>query len=104
MKLFPLVEVLVVNALLIALLLWITGDYGFRTAYWAAGGFQPLDRQVPALPDHLRGEGLDLYPRPPHRGLAAGRRLVLLLTDAVYLSSVVRARRRPSDLTSNLSE
>jgi len=47
MKLLPLVELIVVNGVLLAFLVWVTGDCSYRAAYWKPEGFTPTLTRYP---------------------------------------------------------
>ena len=90
----PLLEVLIANIVLVALFLWITADYSFRAAYWGTEVFNPTTVRYPLFLVTSAVKGSD----PPIPGLLTldWQQVVLLLmavTDAVYLSSVLRVRR-----------
>jgi hypothetical protein len=93
MKLLSLVEVLVVNVVLIALLLWITGDYGFRAAYWGTEGFRPTTVRYPLFLVTSAVKGSTSIPGSLTVDWQQVVVLVLALTDSVFLSSVLRRRR-----------
>ena len=93
MRPLPLLEVLIANLVLIALFLWITGDYTFRTAYWGTEVFTPTTVRYPLFLVTSAVKGSTTIP-----GLLTldWQQVVLLLmavTDAVYLWSVLRVRR-----------
>ncbi len=93
MKLLPLLEVLFANAVLIALLLWMTGDYGYRTAYWGPEGFTPTTVRYPLFLITSAVKGSTSIP-----GLLTvdWQQIVLVLlvvTDAVYAYAVLHARK-----------
>ena len=92
MKLLPLVEVLVINALLVALLLWITGDYSFRIAYWQSEGFSPSTVRYPLFLITSAVKGSTSIPGLLTVDWQQVAALVLLVTDAIYVSSVIRSR------------
>jgi hypothetical protein len=95
MRPLPLLEVLVVNALLLALLLWITGDYGFRASYWTTEGFvSSIVRYPPLFFVTSAVKGSTSIPGLLTIDWQQIVVLMLVVTDAVYLSSLVRARRR----------
>jgi hypothetical protein len=93
MRLLSLIEVLVVNVLLVALLLWITGDYSFRTAFWASESFDPTTARYPLLLITSAVKGQTSIPGVLTLDWQQVAALVLVLTDAVYLSNVLRSRR-----------
>lgn len=94
LRIVSLIEVLVVNGILIALFLWITGDYAFRASYWASEGFTPTMVRYPlffltsaekgsiSIPGQLTVDWQQIVP------------LLLAVVDAIYLSSLFRSRRR----------
>jgi hypothetical protein len=99
----PLLEVLIANLVLIALFFWITGDYSFRIAYWGTEVFTPATVRYPLFLVTSAVKGSTTMPCIPSSsscipGLLTldWQQVVLLLmavTDAVYLWSVVRMRR-----------
>jgi hypothetical protein len=93
MKLLPLVEMLVVNLLLIALLLWITGDYGFRAAYWGGEGFAPTTVRYPLFLITSAVKGPTSIPGLLTVDWQQVAFVILALTDAVYVWSLLRTRR-----------
>ncbi len=93
MRLLSLVEVLVVNASLIALLLWITGDYGFRAAYWGPEGFTPATARYPLFLITSAAKGSTSIPGLLTLDWQQVVVLVLVLTDGVYFSSLFRQLR-----------
>ena len=93
MKLLSLAEVLVVNVILVALLFWITGDYSFRTAYWGTMSFNPATARYPLFLITSAAKGSTSIPGLLTVDWQQVVALVLLLTDAVYLSNMLRSRR-----------
>ncbi len=93
MKLLTLVEALVVNVLLIALLLWITGDYGFRAAYWGGEGFTPTTVRYPLFLITSAVKGSTSIPGLLTVDWQQVVILILAVTDAIYVSSLLGSRR-----------
>ena len=93
LRLLSLIEVLFVNALLIALLLWITGDYYFRTAYWGTEGFSPTTVRYPLLLITSAAKGTTSIPGLLTIDWQQVVALVLVVTDAIYLSNLLRSRK-----------
>ena len=94
----PLLEVLIANLVLIALLFWITADYAFRTAYWGTEVFNPTTVRYPLFLVTSAVKGSTCIAGTCIPGLLTldWQQVVLLLiavTDAVYLWSLVRIRR-----------
>jgi hypothetical protein len=94
----PLLEVLIANLVLIALLFWITGDYSFRIAYWGTEVFTPTTVRYPLFLVTSAVKGSTCVPSTCIPGLLTldWQQVVLLLmavTDAVYLWSLLRMRR-----------
>jgi hypothetical protein len=94
----PLLEVLIVNLVLIGLLFWITGDYAFRTAYWGTEVFTPTTVRYPLFLVTSAVKGSTCVPSTCIPGLLTldWQQVVLLLmavTDAVYIWSLLRMRR-----------
>jgi len=99
----PLIEVLIANLVLVALFLWITADYSFRTAYWGTEAFTPTTVRYPLFlfTSAVKGTTGCLSVSPACTSIPGlltldWQQVVLLLmvvTDAVYLSSVLRVRR-----------
>jgi hypothetical protein len=100
-RLLPLLEVLAANVFLIALFFWITGDYDFRTSYWATEVFTPTTVRYPLF---LITSAVKPSTSIPGLLTLDWQQVVVLLlvaTDAVYLSSLLRPLRgsRPSEET-----
>lgn len=93
MKLLSLVEVLVVNIFLIGLLLWITGDYSFRAAYWGPENFTPTPFRYPLFLVTSAVNGSTSIPGLLTVDWQQIVVLILVLTDAVYLSTLLHPRR-----------
>jgi hypothetical protein len=93
MKLLPLVEMLVVNVVLIVLLVWIAGDYGFRAAYWGGEGFAPTTVRYPLFLITSAVKGPTSIPGLLTVDWQQVAVLILALTDAVYVLSLLRTRR-----------
>ena len=93
MKLLSLVEVLFVNVVLLALLLWITGDYAFRAAYWGTESFDPTTARYPLLLITSAVKGTTSIPGLLTIDWQQVVALVLVVTDAIYLSNLLRSRR-----------
>jgi hypothetical protein len=93
----PLLEVLIANLVLAALFLWITGDYSFRTAYWGTEFFTPTTVRYPLflVTSAVKGSGVTATSIPGLLTLDWQQVVLLLLavTDAVYLWSLLRMRR-----------
>jgi hypothetical protein len=99
LKPLPLLEVLVANLVLIALFLWITADYSFRTAYWGTEVFTPTTVRYPLFLITSAVKGPVSNPTSiPGLLTLDWQQVVLLLiavTDAVYLWSVLHVGRAP---------
>ena len=93
MKLRSIVEVVVVNVILVALLFWITGDYGYRTAYWGTESFTPSTVRYPLFLITSATKGSTSIPGLLTVDWQQVVALVLVLTDAVYLYNLLRSRR-----------
>ncbi len=105
MKLLLLVEAIIVNVFLIALILWITGDYTFRDAYWGTESFDPTTVRYPLFFVTSAVKGSTSIPGLLTVDWQQVVVLVLVLADAVYLSGVFRSRRAAGrDKTSPLAE
>lgn len=96
MKLLPLLEVLVVNAILIPLLALITQNYALRMAYWAKPGdaFTPTMTRYPFFFMTSAVKGSTNIPGLLSVDWQQVVLLVLVVTDAVYIWSAVRDGRR----------
>jgi len=96
MKLLPLLEVLVVNAILIPLLALITQNYALRMAYWArpGDGFTPTMTRYPLFFITSAVNGSTNIPGLLSVDWQQVVLLVLIVTDAVYVWSAVRDGRR----------
>jgi hypothetical protein len=93
MKRLPLAEVVVVNAILIALLVLITENYGLRAAYWSSEGFTSNMVRYPFFfitsavkgPTHIPG----LFSVDWQQVVL----FVLIVADAIFALGVYRSRR-----------
>ena len=92
MKVIPTLEVLAVNAVLIALFLWITGDYAFRTAYWGTESFAPTTVRYPLFLITSAVKGSTSIPGLLTVDWQQIVLLILVLTDVIYAYSLLRAR------------
>jgi len=99
MKLLPLLEVLVVNALLIPLLALITENYGLRAAYWSSEGFASTTVRYPLFFITSAVKGSTNIPGLLSVDWQQVVLLVLVLTDAVFVWSAVKSARRPPRAT-----
>jgi hypothetical protein len=93
MKLLSLIELLVVNVLLIALLLWITGNYSLRIAYWQSENFSPATVRYPLFLITSAVKGSTSIPGILTVDWQQIVVLILVVTDAIFVSSLLRARR-----------
>jgi hypothetical protein len=96
MKKLPLVEVIVVNAILISLLALITQNYALRMAYWGKpqDGFTPTMTRYPFFFITSAVKGSTHLPGLLSVDWQQVVLVVLILTDAVYLWSSIRSGRR----------
>jgi len=94
MRWVSLVEVLVINAVLIALLVLIAENYGLRTAYWGPEGFTPTTVRYPFFFITSAVKGSTHIPGILSVDWQQVVLLVLVVTDAVYVWSAVRDSRR----------
>ncbi len=94
MRLLDLFEVLLVNLVLAGLLLWITGDYSFRNDYWASESFLSSTARYPLFLITSATKGSTSIPGLLTVDWQQVIVLVLLLADAIYLRSLLRARGR----------
>jgi hypothetical protein len=93
MNRLPLAQVVVVNAILIALLVLITENYGLRAAYWGSEGFTSNMVRYPFFfitsaargPTHIPG----LFSVDWQQVIL----VVLILADAIFALGVYRSRR-----------
>ena len=97
MKLFPLLEVLVVNAFLIPLLALITENYSLRTAYWGSEGFTSTTVRYPFFFITSAVKGSTRIPGLLSVDWQQVVFLVLVVSDAVYVWSAVKSSRRPGE-------
>jgi hypothetical protein len=93
MRLVPLLEVLVANAVLIALLLWITGDYSYRASYWVTEGFTSTTVRYPLFLITSAVKGGTSIPGLLTVDWQQIVLLVLVVTDAVYAYALLQARK-----------
>lgn len=94
MRLLPLLEVIGVNVVLVALFLWVTGDYAFRTYYWGTEGFAPATARYPLFFITSAAKGSTSIPGLLTVDWQQILALLLILTDVIYVSTLLRARRR----------
>jgi hypothetical protein len=92
-RLLPLLEVLVANLILIALFFWISGDYDFRASYWATEVFTPTTVRYPLFLFTSAVKGSTSIPGLLTLDWQQVVVLLLVVTDLVYLSSLLRAFR-----------
>jgi len=92
MRLLAFIEVLIVNVVLIALLVWITGDYNYRTAYWGPERFTPSTVRYPLLLITSAMSGSTSIPGLLTVDWQQIVLLVLVVTDAVYAWTSLRSR------------
>jgi hypothetical protein len=92
MRLLPLFQVLLANAVLIAILLWITGDYSYRDSYFATEGFTTTTVRYPLFLITSALKGSTTIPGLLTLDWQQVVLLLLLVTDAVYAYSVLRTR------------
>jgi hypothetical protein len=95
MKLLPLVEVLVINAFLIPLLVVITENYGLRAAYWGTEEFTSTTVRYPFFFITSAVKGTTHIPGLISVDWQQVILIILVLVDAVYLFSVLRANEQP---------
>lgn len=93
MKLVPLIEVVVINALLIPLLVLITENYGLRTAYWVAEGFTPSTARYPFFFITSAVKGSTSIPGLLSVDWQQVVLVLLVVTDAVYAWSTIKDAR-----------
>lgn len=93
MKLLPVVEVLVVNALLILLLVLITENYGLRAAYWRSEGFTSTTVRYPFFFITSAVKGSTYIPGLLSVDWQQVVLVVLVLTDAIFVWSALRGGR-----------
>jgi len=96
MRLLALFEVLIVNVILIALLVWITGDYTYRAAYWGTEGFTPTMVRYPLFYITSAVKGSTSIPGLLTVDWQQVVLLLLVVTNAVYALSMFRSRKAPS--------
>ena len=93
MKLLPLLEVLVINALLIPLLALITENYGLRNAYWGPEYFVPTTTRYPLFFITSAVKGTTSIPGILSVDWQQVVLLVIVVTDVVYALSLYRSRK-----------
>jgi len=104
-RLLPLLEVLAANLVLIVLFFWISGDYDFRASYWATEVFTSTTVRYPLflITSAVKGSGVTATSIPGLLTLDWQQVILLLLvaTDGVYASSLLRPHRgpRPTEAT-----
>ena len=96
MRILALLEVLVVNLVLIALLLWISGDYGYRAAYWGPEGFTSTMVRYPLFYITSAVKGSTRIPGLLSVDWQQVVLLLLVVTDAVYAFSLAKSLRTSS--------
>jgi hypothetical protein len=94
MKWVALAEVVVVNAVLIPLLALITENYGLRTAYWGTEGFTSTTVRYPFFFITSAVKGSTHIPGILSVDWQQVVLVVLIVTDAVYVWSAMKSRRR----------
>lgn len=95
MKVLPLVEVLFVNAVLLAILVLITGNYGLRLEYWVHEGFTPHMARYPFFFITSATNGSTSIPGLLSVDWQQVLVVVVVLVDLVYYLSVVKSTVRP---------
>ncbi len=96
MRVIRLFEVLVVNAILIALLLWVTGDYGFRASYWASEKFSSATTRYPLFLITSAAKGSTAIPGLLTVDWQQVVLLVLVVADLIYVRGLfLNSQRRP---------
>lgn len=98
MKWLGLAEVVVVNAVLIALLALITENYGLRTAYWGTEGFTPTTVRYPLFFITSAVKGTTQIPGILSVDWQQVVLLVLVVVDALYVWSAYKGRGKPTAL------
>ena len=91
MRLLAFVEVLVVNVVLIALLVWISGDYSYRAAYWGPEGFTANMVRYPLFYITSAVKGTTHIPGLFSVDWQQVVLVILIVADLVYLLSIFRA-------------
>jgi hypothetical protein len=84
MRLLSLIEVIIVNVVLIALLVLITENYGLRIAYWGPEGFTPTTVRYPFFFITSAVKGSTYIPGLLSVDWQQVILVVLIVTDAVY--------------------
>jgi hypothetical protein len=98
MKRLPLVEVLIVNALLVPLLVLITENYGLRAAYWASEGFTSTTVRYPLFFITSAVKGAIHIPGIFSVDWQQVVLVVIVVTDAIYAWSARQGARAHEDL------
>ena len=96
MKVVPLLEVLVVNLVLLALFLWVSGDYAYRTAYWRPESLAPSTTRYPFFMITSAAGGSTSIPGLLTVDWQQVVAVALIVADVIYLRSVLRAGKNPS--------
>ncbi len=95
MKLLPLIEVIVVNALLIPLLVLISENYALRDAYWGREGFTSTTVRYPFFFITSAVKGTTNIPGLLSVDWQQVIFVLLVAVDVVYILSALRGRERP---------
>ena len=94
MKWVSVLEVLVINAVLIPLFALITQNYALRTAYWGPEGFTPTTVRYPFFFITSAIKGSTTIPGLLSVDWQQIVLVVLVVTDAVFVWSAIKNRRR----------
>ncbi|MDA4116845.1 MAG: hypothetical protein OK455_00680 [Thaumarchaeota archaeon] len=93
MKIFSILEVVVVNAVLLALLAWVTGDYSTRADYWGPESFTPTMVRYPLFMITSAARGSTVIPGLLTVDWQQIIVLILVVTDVIYLWSATQHDR-----------
>jgi hypothetical protein len=94
MRTIPIIEVIVVNAVLVFLFTQVSGDLVFRNNYWAAMGFYPTTTLYPLSLVTSAVKGQTSIPGLLTVDWEQVIVVVLVFADLVYFWSWYSARRR----------
>jgi hypothetical protein len=93
MRLLSLIEVIIVNVVLIALLVLITENYGLRIAYWGPEGFSPTTVRYPFFFITSAVKGSTYIPGLLSVDWQQVILVVLVVTDAIYAWAAFKSNR-----------
>jgi len=93
MRLFSLLEVLVANAVIVALLLWVTGDDAYRASYWSSEQFVSTLSRVPLFFSWSAARGSSAIPGLLTLDWQQVLLVGLFVVDALYIRGILHSRK-----------